>query len=388
MCIEKLTLKKKIAVLNGSLVLILGLLLVLFINLIAPIFIEQEIGTPNANVFVNTVDDKGNPVTVLVETPAPEGYTTFTDIGFIREDPLVVVRTLSLIGLVFIVVIDYFAVKWVANKLIQPIKNISRIAKRISAQSLNQHLGYQGPQDEIKDLADAFDLMLIRLEANFEQQGQFISNLAHELRTRLTSMRMNVEALHSAPQTTVEDYQELSSALEKSLSRLERLIQDLLLLAKGDKEIAHYPIILGVLFEELLEELSPFAQDREVSLKMCGEIDCEIRGDPVLLQRALSNLIENGILYNHPGGYVEISCRNEGKHVVIEVRDNGMGIDEKDQAHIFERFYRGKEVHANNHNGKGLGLAITDHIIRLHQGHIEIDSRQGVGSRLRVLLPQ
>ena len=386
--IEKFTLRQRMAFMNGTLVLVIGLLLLLFINLIAPVFITREVGMPDGNLLVNTVDDQGNPITVLAETPAPEGYTIFNDLGFIRGDPLTVVRILSLVGVIFIIVIDYFAVRWVAQKTLQPISQISQVAKHISARSLNQHLDYQGPQDEVKDLADAFDSMLSRLEANFEQQGQFISNLAHELRTPLTSMRMNVEALRSDPQTTFEDYQELSCTLEKSLSRLERLIQDLLLLAKGDKEIAHQSIISGVLFEELLEELRPFAQDREVSLKMSGEIDCEIRGDPVLLQRALSNLIENGILYNHPGGSVDISCHNEGKQVVIEVQDNGMGIDEKDQAHIFERFYRGREVHANNHNGKGLGLAITAHIIRLHQGQIEIESRQGVGSTFRVFLPQ
>lgn len=373
---------------NGSLILILGLLLVLFINLIAPIFVVQEIGTPNVNAFVNTVDANGNPITLLIETPAPKGYTTFTDIGFIREDPLTVVRIISLIGLGLIVFIDYFAVRWVANRIIQPINQISHVAKRISAQSLNQHLGYQGAQDEIKDLADAFDLMLMRLEANFEQQGQFISNLAHELRTPLTSMRMNVEALRSDPQTTVEDYQQLSATLEKSLSRLERLIQDLLLLAKGDKEIAHHPIILGVLFEELLEELGPFAKYRKVNLRVSGEMDCEIWGDPILIQRALFNLVENGILYNRPDGSVEISCCNKGNQVVIEVRDTGIGISDKDQSHIFQRFYRATEIRENNHNGKGLGLAITEHIIRLHQGYIKIESHQNLGSVFRVFLPQ
>ncbi|MBE3036406.1 MAG: HAMP domain-containing protein, partial [Candidatus Atribacteria bacterium] len=267
------------------------------------------------------------------------------------------------------------------------IYNISEAAKRISAQSLNQHLNYQGSQDEVKDLADAFDSMLGRLEANFEQQSQFVSNLAHELRTPLTIMRMNVEILHSDPQASFEDYQELTITLEKSLTRLERLAQDLLLLTKGEKGIAYQTIFLGVLIEEILEELTPIAHENEINLKMSGEIDCEIRVDSILLQRALSNLVENGILYNHPGGFVEILCYKEVNQVVIEVCDNGIGIGENDQTHIFERFYRAKGVYTNNQNGKGLGLAITAHIIRLHQGCIEVESQLGVGTTFRVFLP-
>ncbi len=386
--LQKLTLRKRMIVLNGALVFVMALLLVSFVNLIAPFFISHDVGTPNTKTLVNTVDSQGNPITILRETSAPEGYTIFRDSKLAQGDPLIIVRILSLIGLICVVGVDFFAVRWVAKETLQPISQISQAAKQISVRSLNQHLNYQGAPDEVKDLVDAFDSMLERLEGSFKQQGQFISNLAHELRSPLTSMRINVETLRSDHQATVEDYQELTAALEKSLSRLERLIQDLLLLAKGDKEVINYPIVLAVLFEELLEELSPFARERLVSIRLGEEIDCEIRGDPVLLQRALYNLVENGILYNRPGGYVEISCRNEGKQVVIEVRDNGMGIDKKDQAHIFERFYRGREVYTNNHNGKGLGLAITEHIIRLHQGHIEIESHQGMGSTFRVFLPQ
>ncbi len=386
--LQKLTLRKRMIVLNGVLVFVMALLLVSFVNLIAPFFISHDVGTPNTKTLVNTVDSQGNPITILRETSAPEGYTIFRDSKLAQGDPLIIVRILSLIGLICVVGVDFLAVRWVAKETLQPISQISQAAKQISARSLNQHLNYQGAQDEVKDLADAFDSMLERLEGSFKQQGQFISNLAHELRSPLTSMRMNVETLRSDHQATVADYQELTAALEKSLSRLERLIQDLLLLAKGDKEVINYPIVLAVLFEELLEDLSPFARERLVSIRLGEETDCEIRGDPVLLQRALYNLVENGILYNRPGGFVEILCHYEECQVVIEIRDNGVGITDKDKAHIFERFYRGIENPVIHNNGKGLGLAITAHIINLHQGRIEIESRQGLGSIFRVYLPQ
>ena len=242
-----------------------------------------------------------------------------------------------------------------------------------------------GESDEIKILADSFDRMLQRLQTNFEDQGEFISNLAHELRTPLTSLRMNLEVLNSGLQAKLEDYQGFSATAERSITRLERLVEDLLLLAKAEREIDCRPIILGVLFEDILEELTTIAERENVELKMSGDLDLEVNGDPVLLNRAVANLIENGIHYNHPGGFVEISAYKADNQVLIEIKDNGIGISESQQSHIFERFYRA-EAGTTNHNGKGLGLAITAHIIALHNGRIEIKSELGKGSTFRIYL--
>ena len=299
---------------------------------------------------------------------------------------MTVVRFLSISGLILVAGIDFFAVRWVVKKTLEPISQISQAAKRISARTLSLKLDYQGNQDEVKDLADAFDMMLLRLEANFDQQSQFISNLAHELRTPLTSLRLNIEALNDDTEATLTDYQDLTKTEERALSRLERLVEDLLLLAKGEKEITHQPIILGVLFEEILDELGPLAEKHKITLKMDREIDCEIWGDSVLLQHAFSNLVENGILYNRPGGFVEILVRRGDNQVVIEIRDNGIGIANEVQTKIFERFYRLKEGLGNSTNGKGLGLAIAQHIIELHQGQIKVESNFGAGSIFRVFI--
>jgi len=173
--LQKLTLRKRMIVLNGVLVFVMALLLVSFVNLIAPFFISHDVGTPNTKTLVNTVDSQGNPITILRETSAPEGYTIFRDSKLAQGDPLIIVRILSLIGLICVVGVDFLAVRWVAKETLQPISQISQAAKQISARSLNQHLNYQGAQDEVKDLADAFDSMLERLEGSFKQQGQFIS---------------------------------------------------------------------------------------------------------------------------------------------------------------------------------------------------------------------
>lgn len=383
--LETLSLRQRIICLTSGVVFVIGLFLVIFVNIIAPIFITHEIGSPDTQMLINTVDANGKPITVLAETPGPAGYTLWHDPGFSRTDPLLVVRILSAIGLSLITGIGFFAARLVAKESLKPVTRISNAAQQISVQNLDQRLNYQGENDEIKTLADSFDRMLQHLQANFENQGEFISNLAHELRTPLTSLRMNLEVLNTNPQVKLEDYQDFSATAERSIIRLERLVEDLLLLAKAEKEIDCRPIVLGVLFEEILDDLTPIAERENVELKMSGDIELEVNGDPVLFNRAVANLIENGIHYNHSGGFVEISACKADSQVIIEIKDNGIGISESQQSHIFERFYRA-EAGTTNHNGKGLGLAITAHIIALHNGRIEINSELGKGSIFRIYL--
>ncbi len=384
---RNLTIHQRVALLISSDLVALGLVLVLFINLIAPLLITVEVGVPDTVVLVDTVDPLGTPITILLETPAPTGYTISKVSNFSNGDPLYAIRLLSFIGLVIIVGIGFLASRWLAHISLQPMSIISKKANHIDAISLDQRLNYQGPQDEVKVLADSFDAMLDRLDTNFERQGQFIGNLAHELRTPLSSLRMNIEALNLDAEASLEDYHKLAETAERSLSRLEQLVEDILLLAKGENEIAHQSIVMGAVIDEILEELSPLAQEHKISLKLGGEIEVEIMGDEVLLQIAISNLVKNGILYNHPGGIVETVIRREEKYAIIEVDDNGIGISNHDQEKIFERFYRANQSSENTIQGKGLGLAIVKHIIELHHGKIDVESELGVGSTFRVFLP-
>lgn len=382
---DQTTLRQRIAWLTTGVVFVLGLILIVFINLIGPIFITREVGSPDTQILVNTTDAGGSPITILIETPGPVGFTIAHDSGITRTDPYTVIKLLSVIGLVTISGLGFLASKWVAQKSLQPVNQISENAHRISVHNLDQRLNYKGAKDEVKILADAFDSMLQRLKENFDNQSEFISNLAHELRTPLTSLRMNLEVLNTDSGATLEDYQDFSAAAERSITRLERLVEDLLLLAKAEKEIDHHRIVLGVMFEDILEELKPIAAQNRILVKMSGDLELEVLGDPVLLHRAFENLVENGIHYNHPGGFVEISSRKKSDQIIIDIQDNGTGISEQQQTHIFERFYRGDAGRKNN-NGKGLGLAISAHIINLHNGKIKIESVIGKGSTFRIFL--
>ena len=365
----------------------MGLALVLFINLTADSLQETQIIAPITMVLVETVDATGNPITTIVETPAPPGYLLFREAYLIDPGPFSLVKGLSIIGLGVFGLVGFLAARWVAARGLRPLERISRAAKQIDARSLNQRLDYHGPQDEVKDLADTIDLMLSRLDANFEQQAQYSANLAHELRTPLTALRMKLEALTSDPQASIGDYQEMAASAEQSLTRLERVVENLLLMSREEKELAQQPVFLGVLIEEILDELTPIARERGVDLKASGEADCEVYGDAALLHRAFANLVENGILYNRPGGWVEVHLEKRKDQALIEVRDNGKGIRPEEQEKVFDRFYRGRSRAEEQPDGRGLGLAITRHVIELHHGSISMESAWGKGSTFRAWLP-
>ncbi len=383
---EQMTLRQRILYLSAGTTILLGLTVILFINIAAPFLVTQELGVPDTYVQLPVVDSGGNPGTVIMSTPAPDGFTIQNNELTGGWDALTAVKVLSVIGLILLSFFALLASRWIAQKSFEPVIRISKTARNIDVHNLDQRLNYSGAEDELKDFANSFDLMLQRLEYNFEEQSQFISNLAHELRTPLTSLRMNLEVLNSDQNASLVEYREFSATAERGITRLERLVEELLMLAKAEREIEREPIIVGVLLEDILEEVKPIAAIHKVSLRLKGDMETELEGDPILLHRAITNLVENSIYYNQEGGYVELSCRSVQGKAEIQVIDDGVGISKQQQAHIFERFYRSSFASSGNEKGNGLGLAITAHIIDLHGGCINVESDSGRGSIFTILL--
>ena len=276
---------------------------------------------------------------------------------------------------------------WLAGHMLRPLRQISQTAQRISADTLNTRLALDGPEDELKELADAFDAMLDRLERVFEQQGRFVADVAHELRTPLTTLRTNLEIVHADPNATLEDYREMATTLERALTWLERLVADLLLLAQEETEVVREEVALGPLLEDVLLDFKSLADEHQVTLRLGGEIEMLVRGDEPLLVRAFSNLIENGIRYNRLGGEVEVTLKQVDGWAVINVADTGVGISPEEQVHIFDRFYRVDRSRARHKGGTGLGLAIVTYLVQRHGGTVQVESTPGVGSTFTVRLP-
>lgn len=369
--------------------LLLNIALVLFINAAASLTLPRSVDvslSPDRNL--GAAIDGASLLTptpfaasaALSSTPPPRS-------DFILDVALQQVRLISLIGVVLTALVGGAGAYLFAGYALRPVRDVQRLAEQIDSESLDRRLDLRGPADELKALGDAFDRMLGRLERAFEQQSRFVADAAHELRTPLATLRTNLEVVQSDPNATLQEYRQLNATLERALRRIEKMVDDLLLLAQGEGETVKEAVHVASLLEEVLLELKPLADDAQVSLDLVAGSGV-LAGDAILLARALSNLVENGIRYNQPGGFVRIKAEEEDECVVITVVDNGIGIPDEELEQIFERFYRVDHSRSRASGGTGLGLAITEHIIDLHQGLIDVQSKVGDGTTFTVRLPR
>jgi len=273
--------------------------------------------------------------------------------------------------------------------MLKPVDRVSSLATRISSTNLKERINYQGPDDEIKRLADTFDSMLERLEEAFESQKQFIQDASHELRTPIAIAQTNIEVLEMDNKATIKDYERLKDILKLNLERMSTLSEKLLLLSEVEQEQRNWMTVdLALLLTEIISELKTKAGESGVSFEL-EPIDesIPVLGDAFRLKQVFVNLADNAIKYNRPGGEVKISARPDDAQVVVEIKDNGIGISQADQQRIFERFYRVDKSRSRAQGGSGLGLAIVKKIMEEHGGTVSVESTLGKGSTFRVTLP-
>jgi signal transduction histidine kinase len=185
----------------------------------------------------------------------------------------------------------------------------------------------------------------------------------------------------------MDDYRIMAATQERALLRLERLIADLLILARGEQLFSEDEISLLPLIEEVRSDLEHVAKERQVVLQLISRAEPLVHGDATLLARAFSNLIENGINYNRAGGNVVISIDGKDGWAIVTVADDGVGISPEKQVLIFDRFYRIETSRARHTGGAGLGLSIVKTIVRQHEGLVKVESTPSCGSIFTVLLP-
>jgi heavy metal sensor kinase len=296
-------------------------------------------------------------------------------------------RSISLVGLGMVAVLGGAGAYLLAGIALRPVRKVSEAARSISASTLDTRLALPGPRDEVKELADTFDAMLGRLQQTFEMQGRFVADVAHELRTPLASLRTNLEVVTEDEHATPDDYRAMVATQERALTRLERLVADLLVLATSQQPLSSSEVTLGALLEEVVSDLRHVAEARQVSVQLFNETEVVVRGDSGLLARVFSNLIENGINYNSPGGTVTVTIRQQDASAVVKVADTGIGIAPENLPHVFERFYRVDASRSRHDGGAGLGLSIVAALVRQHGGEVEVESEPGKGSVFTLRLP-
>ena len=281
----------------------------------------------------------------------------------------------------------------VAGRVLAPLHRVTDTARRIAAapaagRGLHERIALRGPDDEVKNLADAFDTMVERLDHSFDGQRRFVANASHELRTPLTLGRALVEvAIHR--KTASDDVKQLGETLLEINSRHEQLITGLLLLADSEKEITAYPVNLADVVTHVTAQLTPEAQTAHVDL-IRQPSDAPTQGDALLLERLIHNLIENGIRHNLPasdGGWVRVVSRTVGEWVEVEVSNTGARVPPYEVEGLFKPFHRLGEQRVVGAKGAGLGLSIVQAVAQAHGGSVSAEAREGGGLVIIVSLP-
>jgi len=297
-------------------------------------------------------------------------------------------RIWSLLAVVGLAVASGLGGYVLSGLMLRPVRDITDAASEISATNLSRRINHQGPDDELKLLADTFDSMIARIETSFDQQRQFVQDASHELRTPLAAIRMNIEVAEMDPDVSGDDYRVLLETVKSQTDRLTRLSEDLLLLStNGHEALEPEPVDTRALVREVVLQLDPLAAARKVSLAIDAVAGVEALASSDTLYRCVFNLVDNAIKYSGEGARVTIRSRRAGQDAIIEVRDTGPGITREEAAHVFDRFYRVDRGRSRREGGAGLGLAIVREMVHAMHGDVSVQSQPGEGSVFAIRVP-
>lgn len=345
--------------------------------LVKPLFIDRRIGSTILRIGVFPIMNNGNRTgLVLMGDPVEAIYQSLNSL----------LVSLFIINLLFFIP-ALIGGHLLARQAMEPVSIISRKLAKITSDNLNERVDVPRTSDELEELVTTFNSLFDRISEAFTRERQFIGDVAHELKTPVATLRSGIELALSKNRTNGEYKQTLSETLI-DVNRLSTTIKNILDLAWLGAENAHLEerhFDLSVVITELKEIAIKLASEKHISIKGYIESGISVVGMEDKINRAILNVIDNAIKYTPQDETVSISLRKKGKMAIVDVKDTGIGISEKDIAHIFERFYRGSK--AAKTVGSGLGLAIAQGIIQAHGGEIKILSTLGKGTTVIILLP-
>ncbi len=308
--------------------------------------------------------------------------------GMIRDTEDVLNRKLNI--MLFTMALLLFALSLFVSYL------LTRPFKRITAAISSVKEGFGEAQISIPDyteteaIMDAFNNLMGRLKILDESRDEFVSNVSHELKTPLTSMKVLADSLISADEVSNETYREFMIDIAEEVDREDKIINDLLSMVKMDKateEINAEDTDINALIELLLKRLRPIADKKGVQIVFESKRLVNAEVDRTKFTLAIMNLVENAVKYNKENGWIRVGLDSDHQFFTITVSDSGIGIPEDSVDHIFERFYRVDKSHSREIGGTGLGLAITRSSILMHRGAIKVSSVEGEGTTFTVRVP-
>lgn len=278
---------------------------------------------------------------------------------------------------------------YLSKFLVKPFARVSNSIEALNDGYINENISIQD-YTETELISDAFNKMMARMKVLDESRQEFVSNVSHELKTPITSMKVLADSLILQDEVPVELYKEFMMDIAQEIDREDKIINDLLSLVKMDRTATNLniaPVSINGLLELILKRLRPIAAKNniEVLFESFRPVTAEI--DEVKLTLAISNLVENAIKYNSENGWVHVSLNADYKYFYIKVADSGIGIPEESIEHIYERFFRVDKSHSREIGGTGLGLSITRNAILMHRGAIKVYSKECEGTTFTVRVP-
>ena len=297
-----------------------------------------------------------------------------------RKNSLIISAVLALLGGV--------ATYFISGHALRPIREFSDKIEEVQAQNLADSKLEENKVKELNQLSVSYNKMLGRLSDAFEVQRQFTANAAHELRTPLALMQVQLDSYNSGqhPGSDAETVQTIKMVTEQN-DRLSKMVKTLLDMSELQTVSRDETIMVDALVDEVLADLEPLAQEKNVQLAgNCEAIT--IVGSDILIYRLVYNLVENAIKYNHPGGQVTVTASRKEKCVCLSVADTGNGIPEELRERVFEPFFRVDKSRSRALGGVGLGLALVHEIVRVHDGNITVRSNSPGGTVFEVMFTQ
>ena len=297
-----------------------------------------------------------------------------------KKNSLIITALLALLGGV--------ATYFISGHALKPLREFSDKIEEVQVQNLADSRIEESKIKELNQLSVSYNKMLERLQDAFEVQRQFTANAAHELRTPLSLMQVQLDLYHSTqhPGSDADTLQMIKMVTEQN-DRLSKMVKTLLDMSELQTVGRDEQIIMDDLVEEVLEDLEPLAQEKNI--KLIGKCkDITMVGSDILIYRLVYNLVENAIKYNHSGGQVTVTAYKEQAHIYLSVADTGSGIPKELRERVFEPFFRVDKSRSRKLGGVGLGLALVHEIVRVHDGSITVKSNPSGGTILEVIFNQ
>lgn len=334
----------------------------------------DEKGNKSDEIYISIPDDKWDE---FADEFSVQVYNNKADY---KRNSLIITVLLALLG----GVVTYF----ISGNALRPIREFSDKIEEVQAQNLSDSRIEENNVKELNQLGISYNKMLERLSEAFEIQRQFTANAAHELRTPLALMQVQLDLYNSAshPGNDADTLQTIKMVTEQN-DKLNRMVKTLLDMSELQTVGRDDKIILDAIVEEVLADLEPLAVEKNI--KLIGKCeDATMIGSDILIYRLVYNLVENAIKYNHPLGQVTVTAYQRNKHVYLSVEDTGSGIPKELRERVFEPFFRVDKSRSRELGGVGLGLALVREIVRVHDGSICIKSGKTGGTIFEVTFAQ